>query len=159
MAEPSRVEVAFDLPTDEEGWPPLASESLWAVLLDPDHVRLDNAPWFVVDAAVGDVFRVRAEDGMLWATEKVSSSGNCTIRVIPIEDGQPGGDLQRVLDVFATLGVKGEGMAQYGIVALNVPPEADVVAVRRLLDDGAAVGSWDYDEGCITKAWVATDPV
>ena len=43
--------------------------------------------------------------------------------------------------MFAPLGVTGEGLQQYGIVAFDVPPDADLRAVQRLLQRGE-------DEGC-----------
>jgi hypothetical protein len=63
-----------------------------------------------------------------------------------------------VLDAFAPLGVDGEGVQQYRIVALNVPAGADLVAVKRLLHQGVEDGWWDYEEGCIGQAWLSADP-
>lgn len=68
------------------------------------------------------------------------------------------GSLQRVLDEFAPLGISGEGLAQYGIVALDVPAGADKSAAQRLLRQGKTDNWWDYEEGCITDEWVAADP-
>lgn len=154
------VKVVFDLPRDDDGWPPVGTEAVWATRLpERDHVRLDNVPWFARNVAEGDVFRVRADNhGILWAVEKVAWSGYCTIRVIPWREGQLAGDRQRVLDMFAPFGVTGEGIAQFGMVALSVPPEADLGAVKRLLNDGQAGGWWDYEEGCIDDAWDAVGP-
>jgi hypothetical protein len=149
------VKVVFDLPDAGDGWPPATAEGIWAVRLpERDHVRLDNVPWFAVNVADGDVFRVRTDDdGVLRAVEQVSWSGNCTIRVTPYKDGPLAGDLQRVLDVFIPLGVGSEGAAQYRIVALSVPPDVDLGAVKRTLKDGEASGWWAYEEGCIGDAW------
>jgi len=63
-----------------------------------------------------------------------------------------------VLDAFAPLGVDGEGLQQYGIVALNVPPDVDLGAVKRLLRQGVDDGWWDYEEGCIGQAWLSAAP-
>ncbi|MEU4744782.1 DUF4265 domain-containing protein [Actinosynnema sp. NPDC023658] len=154
-----RVKVVFDLPTDEDGWPPVGTEGLWAIPLpERDHVRLDNIPWFAPDVAAGDVVRVRAdEDGVLRVVERVEWSGHCTIRLIVYRKGPLAGDRQRVLDMFAALGVEGEGLAQYGMVALDVPPEVDLAAVKRMLKDGKADEWWAYEEGCIGDAWEAAE--
>lgn len=154
-----RVKVRFELPQDEDGWPPLRSEGLWAApLAEREHVRLDNVPWFALNVADGDVFRVSADDdGVMWAVERVSWSGNCTIRVIPFKDGPLAGDRQRVLDAFIPLGVSGEGIAEPGMVALSVPPDADLAAVKRALKDGEADGSWEYEEGCVGDEWRAAE--
>jgi Domain of unknown function (DUF4265) len=125
------VRVRFQLHQDEAGWPPVASEGVWAVPLGGDVVRLDNIPWFVRDAASGDTFGTWTDsDGVRWATDKVAWSGNCTIRVIPFPDGALAGSRQAVLDVFAPLGVDGEGLQQFGMVTLNIPPDAESRASR-----------------------------
>jgi hypothetical protein len=151
------VRVRFDLPDDGSGWPPASSEGLWAAPLpEPHHVRLDNAPWFVRGAAADDVYRVSADgDGVLWAVESVSWSGNCTIRVIVFRDGPLAGDMGRALGTFAPFGVDGEGMEQYRLLALNVPPEADLAAVKRVLKEGATNGWWAFEEGCVGEDWQA----
>ena len=153
------VKVVFELPQDDDGWPPAGSEGVWAVPVTPDVVRLDNTPFFVRGVAAGDLIRVRhGEDGQLLADERLQWSGHCTIRIIVFRDGPLGGSRQRVLDVFAPLGVTGEGIEQYRMVALDVPPDADIAAVKRLLRDGTRNGWWEYEEGCISDAWQSAGP-
>jgi len=153
------VKVVFEVPRDDDGWPPVAREGLWAVPVTSDTVRLHNSPWFVRGVANGDLIRVRKdEDGQLWADERLEWSGTCTIRVVPFRKGPLDGSRQRVLDAFAPLGVNGEGVEQYGIVALDVPPDVDLAAVKRLLREGARDGWWDYEEGCVGDAWLAAEP-
>lgn len=81
------IKVIFELPRDDDGWPPAGSEGLWAVPVTSDVVRLEH------------------------------------------RDGPPlSGSRQRVLDMFAPLGVTGEGIEQFSLVALDVPPDADIAA-------------------------------
>ena len=88
----------------------------------------------------------------------VQWSGYCTIRIIPFREGTLDGSRQRVLHAFAPLGVTGEGIERYGMVALDVPPDADLAAVKRLLGEGSRDGWWEYDEGRIGDAWQAAEP-
>jgi hypothetical protein len=153
------VKVQFDLPRDGDGWPPVEVESLWAETVRDDVVRLTSVPWFVRGVASGDLVRVQADEyGVLWATEHLEGSGNCTIRVVPFPSGPLHGSRQRVLDAFEPFGVTGEGFPQYGLVALEVPPDADLVGVQRVLRAGARDGWWDYEEGCVTDEWTAATP-
>ncbi|MEU7903429.1 hypothetical protein [Actinoplanes sp. NPDC049118] len=46
----------------------------------------------------------------------------------------------------------------FGLVVLEVPPSADLAAVRRLLRDGERDGRWTVDELCVTAAWRAAAP-
>jgi hypothetical protein len=64
---------------------------------------------------------------------------------------------QTVLDAFAPFGVKGEGIEQFGLVALNVPVAADIPAVKRFVIQGADEGRWHYEEGCVTSEWRAAE--
>lgn len=62
----------------------------------------------------------------------------------------PGAARQSVINAFQELGVDGEGIERFGMVALDVPPAADLAKVRRLLNHGVSEEWWDMEEGCIT---------
>jgi hypothetical protein len=154
-----RVRVEFQLDHDDDGWPPATTERLWAVPLGEGLVRIDNIPWFVRNIAFGDIVQTRTDpDGGLWAAERIQWSGHCTIRVVPFDDGALAGSRQAVLAALAPLGVEGEGIERFGLVALDVPPAVDLGAVKRLLGRGAKDGWWDYEEGCVSDAWLALEP-
>ncbi|MEV7335556.1 DUF4265 domain-containing protein [Streptomyces sp. NPDC094014] len=150
------VKVHFRLEVEDD-WPPASVESLWAVDGGDGTVRLDNIPWFVRGIACGDVVATEPdEDGVRWAGEVVRRSENCTIRLIVFRDGGSGPARQSVINTFQQLGVAGEGIERFGMVALDVPPSADLAKVQRLLKHGVAEEWWDMEEGCITARWRAT---
>lgn len=147
--------VVFEL-TVEDGWPPVASERVWAFDLGGDQYRIDNAPWFVRDLAVGDVVRAHAPDAdsdPVFA-DLVQRSDHITIRLVCFRDGPTEGDLTRALEPFTTLGVYGEGASQYAMLALDIEPTAPLPAVVSTLRRGVENRSWEYEEGRITQAWV-----
>ncbi|WP_133905999.1 DUF4265 domain-containing protein [Actinophytocola oryzae] len=150
-----QVRVSFALVQDSEGWPPVSAERMWATPTSQDNVVvLDNIPFFVRDVACYDVVAVTEDDeGVLWGGKTLKWSGNCTIRVIPFHDGPLQGNRQAVLDAFAPFGVDGEGAASLALVALNVPADADLVAVKRLLREGEKDRRWTWEEACIGDAW------
>ncbi|MFF7772495.1 DUF4265 domain-containing protein [Streptomyces massasporeus] len=151
------VKVHFRMEVDEEGWPPAGVESLWAVDLGDGTVRLDNTPWFVRGVASDDIIRVEVDDeGIRWAGETVRASENCTIRLIVLKDGGTAAARQSVLEIFHSLGTTGEGIEKYRMVALDVPPTANLPKIRQLLEHGDAKGWWHWEEGCVTAAWKAT---
>jgi hypothetical protein len=39
------------------------------------------------------------------------------------------------------------------MVALDIPPGAQIAAIRSLLLQGQHDGWWEYEEGCIVPAW------
>ena len=146
----------FEL-TVEDGWPPVASERLWAFDLGDDRYQIDNVPWFVRDLAVGDVVRaqVRSPDSNPVFDVVLERSDHVTIRLICFRNGPLGGDLARALEPFTALGVYGEGVAQYGMVALDIEPTAPLAAIAAALRRGVEAGSWEYEDGRITPAWIA----
>lgn len=154
------VHVVFPLEVDASGWPPVSVERVWAEPLGGDRYRIDNAPWFATGVAAGDVVRAVPPEPGSWPVfvESIEWSGNCTIRVIPLEGGALAGDLRAVLDAFAPFGVTGEGAGRWPIVSLTVPAEADIAAVKRLLDEGERVGTWSYEEGCVGEDWQDRPP-
>ncbi|MFC8827764.1 DUF4265 domain-containing protein [Streptomyces sp. NPDC057137] len=148
------VKVHFRMDIDEDGWPPASVESLWAVDLGDGTARLDNTPWFVRGVASGDIIKMRPDDdGVLWAGETVRPSQNCTLRLIVLKDDGSAAARQSVLEAFHRLGTTGEGIERYRMVALDVPPEADLPRIRELLEHGAAEGWWHWEEGCVTASW------
>lgn len=90
------------------------------------------------------------EERVRWAGEVVRRSENCTIRLIVFRDDGSAAARQSVINAFRELGVCGEGIEKFGMVALDVPPTAGLAKVRKLLNHGVAKEWWDMEEGCIT---------
>lgn len=151
----ANAHVVFELEADEDGWPPVRSERVWAHALGEDHYRIDNPPWFVPDLAVGDIVRASTphpESDPVFQ-EMVERSDHVTVRIIVFKDGPLGGQLQPVFDAFTPFGVHCEGAHQYRIVALDVPADASLRGIHTRLLKGTRDGSWAYDEGRITVRW------
>ncbi|MFJ2095423.1 DUF4265 domain-containing protein [Streptomyces sp. NPDC087901] len=104
-------------------------------------VRLDNTPWFVRGVASHDIIRVEVDDeGVRWAGDSVQASQNCTIRLIVLKDGGSAAARESVLEIFHGLGTTGEGIEQYRMVALDVPPEVHLPQFHKLLGHVEAKG-------------------
>ncbi|MCU1452844.1 MAG: hypothetical protein JWN46_990 [Acidimicrobiales bacterium] len=150
------MQIHFDLHPPEHGWPPVAVESVWAEALGDGAYRVDGPPWFVLDLAVGDVVTaVPDAAGRLRPTGDVRRSGRLTVRVVPAYEGSLRGDPVAVLDVFRPYGVAGKVQATYRVVALDIGPDADLHALKSLLDAGEAEDDWFYEEGSVNEAWCA----
>lgn len=152
---PEHVKVRFPLDQDEDGWPPVTSEGIWAVPLGESLYRVDNTPWFVRGVAAEDTIEARVdEDGVLWFVQVRARGGHIVVRVIPRFDGLLGASLESVLEQFAPFGVTGEGMSSpIRMVALDIAPDAPLSSIKALLVSGETDGLWYYDEGCITDDW------
>lgn len=138
-----------------EDWLPYDTEGLWAELVDADTARVANVPFLQDGVAEGDVVRFTVlEDGLRYSTGRVEASGNCTVRVLPDPSGPLGSSAAAVRERIAHFGLGGEVFsAELPLVAFTVPADADLPAIKRLLEQGQADGWWHYETGCVTQAW------
>jgi hypothetical protein len=148
------VKVWFEL-QPEAGWPPAVAESLWARSVGIDLYELRNVPWFACGYAFGDIVRTApGEHGEPVALQQVDWSGRYTVRVIPLGDSPDLDAITEIVAQFAALGAECEGaLPAHRLVALDIPPTADVARIKELLIDGEASEKWGYDEGCIDDHW------
>jgi Domain of unknown function (DUF4265) len=139
------VKIFFRLEQDEDGYPPVSVESVWAKDQGDGSFVLDNTPWFTREATLGDVVEADEEDGALYyrATRRVS--GSSLLRVIFLTDEDP----TPVRNVLVELGCSSEMAGVWPLLAVNVPAEADLDAVRAVLDEGEGEGRWEYEEAIL----------
>lgn len=148
-----RIQVRFTLERDDEEWPPVDTEEVWAVALDANLARVDSIPWFIRDIAVGDLIDVQqVHEGRAVFRGKLKWSGNCTLRVIPLVGDVEAG-ISDVIQRLSDYGVQIEVLRQFGLVAVNVSPSVDLVRLKRMLEVGEERGWWSWEEGCIGGAW------
>ncbi|MGW5124565.1 DUF4265 domain-containing protein [Streptomyces sp. NPDC004069] len=138
-----------------EGWFPQDTEGLWATRLSADTARVQSVPFLQDGVAEGDVVRFQTDsDGLHWSVGRVSASGNCTIRVVPVPTGPLGRSPQAVHQRLARFGLGGEVFSEdFPMVALTAPADADFTGIKALLAHGQEVGWWHYELGCVTDEW------
>jgi hypothetical protein len=156
QSQPSE-KIRFRLQPDDDEWPPVTSEGVWARPAGRDEFELENVPWFARDVAFGDRVRVeRDDDGVAWVEERLAWSGRYTIRVIPLQGGSSQERVDDVVNSFVPLGAECESaLPAYPIVALDIPSTAQVAEIQALLRRGSDKGWWEYEEGCIDDQWAA----
>ncbi|MDQ0930785.1 hypothetical protein QFZ49_000692 [Streptomyces turgidiscabies] len=138
-----------------EGWFPQDTEGLWATTLGAGTAIVQNIPFLQDGVAEGDVVRYQTDaDGLHWAVGRVSTAGNCTIRVIPIPTGPLGRSPQAVHQRLSAFGLGGEVFSEdFPMVAFTAPAGADFAGIKALLAQGEEEGWWHYEVGCSTEEW------
>jgi hypothetical protein len=142
----SKIRVHFPIAQDEDGYPPVALESLWAATCNQSGLwRIENIPFFARAATLDDVISVRfGEDGH-WFDGLVHQSGNSLLRV-SFED-------RSIADTLACrledLGCAIERISAYNIFAVSVPPAVALHDVRALLGEALSTGEVDYEEAIL----------
>ena len=136
----------FTLEKDAEGYPPADYEWVWVTPCGDDVYEIDNIPFFAKCVAVGDkVEAAENSQGELCYKAHSDYSGHSTFRVI-IFDPTKMPDLRRSLE---ELGCASELSHLPSLIAVDLPKEVNISAVRHMLELGEAKELWEIEEACI----------
>ncbi|TWF92913.1 DUF4265 domain-containing protein [Saccharopolyspora dendranthemae] len=142
-----QLKVIFPLTPDDDGYPPVSAESLWAEQAGEEGVcTLQNTPFFAWNVSNGDRVHVAPDEQGATYVAVISRGGHTTVRLIELDDGEGFENLLAEL-VRAGCGVERSNLA--GLVAVDVPPGVDLDLVRGLIQPGVDEGLWDAEESCI----------
>lgn len=147
LREPVEV-LRVRLQRDPSGYPPFESEELSGQRLEEHLFELLTAPAFAFGLARGDVVRARHFPEMrgLWLDEFVSAGRHSNVRAITL-----GG---RVSDEPRLIAVRHGGVVSQtpveGLIAIDVPPDADFRAMFEELRAGRVAGEWDIEVGVMS---------
>jgi hypothetical protein len=136
------VKVFFHLEQDDDDYPPVAAESVWAIRTKNDgEFVLDNIPFFACEATLGDAVSAREEDGVLWFDKLIKWSGNSLIRAVFFDKSV----IAEVRDFLSSNGCSTEYSADFNLLAINVPPKSSLVDVDVFLRARMAEGAIDCE--------------
>jgi hypothetical protein len=137
------VKVHFQLVQDEDGYPPVTVESVWAQSTPrPCEYLLDNVPFFARTATIGDVVGVREDDGQLWFESVVRRSPNSLIRIVFFDRS----GLERVNQRLIGYGCATEYLSAHNVLAVSIPDNVSLREVQAYLQGEATAGVLDYEE-------------
>lgn len=136
------VEVTFYLKDQDM---PYLTETVWAEALGGNRYRLRNVPYLVRGFSEQDVVTAIEVDGQLKVIGEATSSGHSAYRIYLRKD-DAGADFSSAWLPLKTLGCSYE-RATNRLIAVDVPPNADIFAVHRVLQEGEESGKWTFEEG------------
>jgi hypothetical protein len=140
-----RRKVFFDLEQDESGYPPVATESLWAIPTEAStEYVLDNIPFFERVATIGDRIRVEEVAGRIWYRATIDRTSHSLIRVVGLDDKDPihvGRELEQ-------MGCSWELDAAHHLIAVDVP-RGVLDRAQNLLAQHVVSGKIDYEEAIL----------
>lgn len=138
------TKILFYMDRDEDGYPPVEVESLWASAVD-DGYALDNIPFFVRGVALGDVVSAEAaDDGALEFERVVRRGGHSTFRIW-LRD-QSAAEMRKTIDALLALGL-GVEKDFTGLLAVDIPPEVSLDDAEAALFEGVDSGRWELQDG------------
>jgi hypothetical protein len=132
------------LEQDEDGYPPFDSEELEVELRHDGACTVVGVPVFTNGIAVDDIVSViqTEDDDRWWVTSVMLASGHGTVRVVP--HGETSFD--QIVAELQAVGCVAHG-TDFGVVAVDVPPEVDADALDEVLAAGRVSGRWEFDIG------------
>jgi hypothetical protein len=136
------VKLVFKLPANDG---PIASESLWAERLGSNLYRLRNVPFYVRGASEQDIVRAEEIEGCLTVLGIIDRGGHSTYRIFLLAQTSEEQFSMHWIPL-QELGCTYE-RATRRLVAIDVPPQADVYAVYDVLERGEKNGRWEFEEG------------
>ena len=137
------VRVFFRLEQDDDDYPPVATESLWAIPgPDADEYIIDNIPFFVHEATIGDAIVARQEDGLPWFNKLLRRSKNSLLRAVFFDDARVDEVRRRLIDIGCSV----EYAKDYKLLAISIPEAVRLTEVQDYLSSEATAGTLDYEE-------------
>ena len=129
-----KLQFALDVEGD---WPPVSSESVWC---DPvgSAFRLRNAPFFIKDLAVDDVFRADPDpaNGHIFDFEVIEPSTHSLVWIL----NNTHSDVDPVLAQLRALGCSTEGLEAFSLYSIDIPPEISEADLDVVLDQAVEAG-------------------
>ena len=139
--------IVFKLFQDEDGYPPVGHESVWAIPLGDGQFAINNIPFFTCDATFGDVVLANEEMGELGFGTVIKRSGNSLLRLIYAE----GADVEQIRASLGELGCSTEWDDNHRLISVNVPAEVALSRVRDFLSSGLERGISDFEEAIVRE--------
>lgn len=151
MAEKHHRKIFFELVQDEDGYPPVTCESMWAFEMSENLFCIDNIPFYVRGISSGDLISAKNNGEKLLFENLVRPSSNSVFRVL-LADTE---GVQAARDSFRALGCPSELSNVPGLFAVEIPGDINFDTVANLLDNGEESGRWEYEEGVLRHQYNA----
>jgi hypothetical protein len=132
-------------PLEPDAWHGYVTETMWAEEAGAQSYRLRNVPFYALGVSFRDIVRARNEEGVLIFAEVIARGGHSTYRIILAAEPDQN-TFQEFWNPLQSVGCTYES-ATLRLLAIDVPPEADIYQVYALLEEGESKGVWEFEEG------------
>jgi hypothetical protein len=136
------TKIHFRLHQDENGYPPVTIESVWALKAEPEGYFLDNIPFFEREATLGDLVSAKESEGIFWFERILKPSANSLLRAMFFDKGR----INEIRHGLSNMGCESEAYPDQNLITINLPPSQSLKAVQEYLRAAADQGWLDYEE-------------
>ena len=149
--ERTPVKLLFRLERDQDGFPPVDVESVWANPQADGTYQIDNIPFYARGVAVGDTVTANEIDGELFFAALARPSGNSLIRAIVYDEAE----VPRLCSELKDLGCDVEVYGSF--VAVDVPASISYAPICQLLEEGMSTERLGFEEAVLCHKASADD--
>jgi len=149
--EHTPVKLLFRLVRDQDGYPPVDVESVWANPQADGTYQIDNIPFFARGVAVGDAVTAKMVDDELFFEALARPSGNSLIRAIVRDETE----VSKLCSELQALGCDVEVHGR--MVAVDVPAAVSYAPICQLLEAGLSTERLGFEEAVLCHKISADD--
>ena len=140
------TKLRFKIVQDEDGYPPVAIESLHVEKLGELTYKIDSLPFFFNEATLDDTVVVyEAEDDAFRVLAVRKSSGNSLLRIVYECETKR----EQLLDKLRQEGFAFEGLESYSLISVNVSKQTPYGPFRQWLEEFTSDGRADFEEAIL----------
>lgn len=145
IPESKFVKVFVMLEKDEDDYPPVNWEGLWAASLGEGKYRIDNVPFYAMGISSGDTVAAIVRDEMHIVTEVIGTEGHSTLRVVVHDKSMT----ERIREELKRAGCATELSNVPGFFSVDVPSQVDYSAISKLLSNYEKQEKIGYEESAL----------
>lgn len=138
--------VYFKLEIDNDGYPPVSEESIWAKEISGNLCEIDNIPFYAKGISYKDIICVERGENNNYYKSLYKSSGNSTIRIIFFNSKK----IDCIINKLEKSGCTWEQGETKDFFSINIPIDIDEKPILEILKNGLLYNDLDYEESNIS---------
>ena len=147
--------VIFRLTVDDEGYPPVAYESVWAFGLTDSSYLIDDVPYYVYGVSKGDTVRANRVEGELFVSSVIARGGHSTLRVFADDTRIQASMVQELMQRGAKCSVT-TGLSLFSV---DIAPDVDFEIIDHFLVSRCDGEHIAYEDACLQHSKIDHDRI
>lgn len=141
----NKLKIIFNIEQDEDGYPPVSFESLWAFPLNNGNYIIDNIPFFIYGIAAGDEISALNIEQEFFFDKLIRHSGSSVFRVFSKQHEK----IDEIRKKFIELNCSSEYNEQFNLIAIEIKKEIDIFPLLSYLVTSQELGKLDFEEAVL----------
>jgi Domain of unknown function (DUF4265) len=139
------IAVFVSVEQDENGYPSVSREQLWCIPVGENKCIVDNIPFYAREISMGDEIYFQTRNSEHWFNGVSKPSRNTTLRTFARKDGL----VSNLVTKIRSFGGLTEKMEGSPVIAVSLPPSANIAGALDYLDRESDAGNVGFEESCV----------